>query len=254
MNHSQASSAARVAPSTGPDPRRLIVALDLPTVAQARTLADRLDDLPVVFKIGHQLAYTGGLALAEDLIARGHQIFLDLKLHDIPRTVEEAVRSLAGFGATFLTVHAYPQTVAAALEGKGPSDLMILGVTVLTSMDDADAAAAGLAGSVEEIATRRAAASVKAGIDGLVCAATEVAVLRDAVGPGTLLVVPGIRPRGTEAGDQKRVMNPADARAAGADLIVVGRPITGAADPRAAADAILAELDSAHSARGPEGQ
>lgn len=242
LNSEQAIPATRMVQGTGHETHRLIVALDVPTVAQAKHLADRLDGLPVVFKIGHQLAYTGGLALAESLISRGHQVFLDLKLHDIPRTVEEGVRSLASFGATFLTVHAYPQTVAAALAGKGSSDLKILGVTVLTSMDDADAAAAGFSGSVEEIAARRASASARAGIDGLVCAAPEAAVLRKAVGPDTLLVVPGIRPRGAEAGDQKRVMTPADARAAGADLIVVGRPIIGAPDPRVAVAAILAEL------------
>ena len=225
--------------------RRLIVALDVPTVGAAEVLAERLADLDVVLKIGHQLAYTGGLALAERLIRAGRPVFLDLKLHDIPRTVEEGVRSLAGFGAAFLTLHAYPQTMRAAVAGRGTSGLKLLGVTVLTSMDEADARAAGYATSVAELAATRAGDARAAGIDGLVCAATEAAELRRIVGPGTALVVPGIRPQGAAAGDQKRAATPADAIAAGADYLVVGRPITGAPDPLAAARAIVAEIAAA---------
>jgi orotidine-5'-phosphate decarboxylase len=221
------------------------VALDVPTLRDAERLADGLADLGVVLKIGHQLAYTGGLALAERLIRAGRPVFLDLKLHDIPRTVEEGVRSLANFGATFLTLHAYPQTMRAAVAGRGTSGLRLLAVTVLTSMDDADARAAGYGASVAELAVSRAADAHEAGIDGLVCAATEAAELRRIVGSATALVVPGIRPQGAAAGDQKRAATPADAIAAGADYLVVGRPITGAADPLAAARAIVAEIVSA---------
>ena len=230
-------------PSTPPS-GGLIVALDLPTVREAEALADRLGDLRPVFKIGHQLAYTGGLALAERLIRAGREVFLDLKLHDIPRTVEEGVRSLAGFGATFLTVHAYPQTMRAAVAGRGSSGLRLLGVTVLTSMDDADARAAGYAQPVAALVDRRAEDGEAAGIDGLVCSPMEVGSLRRLVGRERMLVVPGTRPAGAEAGDQKRVRTPAEAMAAGADYLVMGRPITGAPDPLAAARAILAEMRS----------
>lgn len=222
----------------------LIVALDLPTVREAEALADRLAELKPVFKVGHQLAYTGGLALAERLIRGGAEVFLDLKLHDIPRTVEEGVRSLAGFGATFLTVHAYPQTIRAALQGKGSSSLKILGVTVLTSMDDGDARAAGYAAKVADLVDIRAQDGDMAGIDGLVCSPMEVASLRRLVRPGCELVVPGTRPLGADAGDQKRVRTPAEAVRDGADYLVMGRPITGATDPLAAAKAILAEMRS----------
>lgn len=224
---------------------RLIVALDLPTAGQAEALAERLSSLPVVLKIGHQLAYTGGLALAERLIRAGHDVFLDLKLHDIPRTVEEGVRSLAGFGARFLTVHAYPQTMRAAAAGRGSSGLAILGVTVLTSMDDRDAAAAGYAAPVADLVAARARDAEAAGIDGIVCAAPEIAALRANRRPGFSLVVPGIRPAGSAAGDQKRVVTPGEAIRAGADYLVVGRPVAGAADPLEAARAILAEIGGA---------
>lgn len=227
---------------------RLVVALDVATLPQAEGLAERLSGLDVVFKIGHQLAYCGGLDLAERLIRAGREVFLDLKLHDIPRTVEEGVRSLAGTGARFLTIHAYPQTVRAAVAGRRGSDLALLAVTVLTSMDDADARAAGYGPAVAELASRRAADATSAGIDGLVCAAAEAPALRRLVGPDRLLVVPGIRPAGGEAGDQKRVATPGAALAAGADHLVVGRPITGAPDPAAAAREILSEMRRAGSA------
>ena len=227
------------APSGG-----LIVALDLPTVREAEALAERLAALRPVFKIGHQLAYTGGLALAERLIKAGAEVFLDLKVHDIPRTVEEGVRSLAGFGATFLTVHAYPQTIRAAMAGKGSSGLKILGVTVLTSMDEGDARAAGYAASIADLVDTRAQDGDAAGIDGLVCSPMEVASLRRLVRRDCDLVVPGTRPAGADAGDQKRVRTPAEAMRDGADYLVMGRPITGAADPVAAARAILDEMRS----------
>ncbi|MDB5558056.1 MAG: orotidine 5-phosphate decarboxylase [Enterovirga sp.] len=222
--------------------RRLIVALDVPTPLEAERLVERLAELPVVFKIGHQLAYTGGLTVAERLAKAGREVFLDLKLHDIPRTVEEGVRSLAGFGAKYLTVHAYPQTMRAAVAGAGASGLTLLAVTVLTSMNDGDAEEAGYGHPVAELAQRRAVDAREAGIGGLVCAASEAASLREVVGPDRVLVVPGIRPAGEAAGDQKRVTTPADAIRAGADRLVVGRPITAASDPLAAARAIIAEI------------
>jgi len=224
------------------DPRdRLIVALDLPSVPEAEALIDRIGDAATFYKIGYRLGYAGGLALAERLAARGLKIFLDLKLHDIGNTVEEGVRSASGLGATFLTVHAYPQTMRAAVRGRGEG-LKILAVTVLTSYDDADAAEAGYGLPVAQLVAKRAAQAAEIGVDGLVCSAAEATSVRRIVGPDRLIVTPGIRPAGAEAGDQKRVMTPGDARRVGIDHVVVGRPITGAADPRAVAQAIVAEL------------
>ena len=224
------------------DPRdRLIVALDVPGVPEAQALIDRLGDAATFYKIGYRLAYAGGLGLAERLIAQGNKVFLDLKLHDIGNTIEEGVRAVSGLGASFLTVHAYPQTMRAAVKGRG-NGLKILAVTVLTSYDDADAAEAGYALPVADLVAKRAAQAAEIGIDGLVCSAAEAAGVRGIVGPDRLIVTPGIRPAGAEAGDQKRVMTPGDARRAGIDHVVVGRPITGASDPRAVAQAIVAEM------------
>jgi orotidine-5'-phosphate decarboxylase len=224
---------------------RLIVALDLPSVKAAETMVSRLGEQVVFYKIGYQLAFAGGLAFAAGLIAAGKQVFLDLKLHDIGNTVEKGVASVAQLGATFLTVHAYPQTMKAAVAGKRGSALRILAVTVLTSYDDADLAAAGYDMSVPELAAARAQQARDIGVDGLVCSAEEAANLRGIVGPGMVLVTPGIRPAGSATGDQKRIMTPARAIEAGADYLVVGRPVTEAADPRKAADAIVAEIEQA---------
>jgi orotidine-5'-phosphate decarboxylase len=231
------------------DPRdRLIVALDLPSVAAAEAMVARLGDAVSFYKIGYQLAFAGGLSFAEGLARSGRQVFLDLKLHDIGNTVAKGVDSVARLGATFLTVHAYPQTMKAAVEARGQgsaSNLRILAVTVLTSYDDADLAAAGYDFTVAELVAERAAQARDIGVDGLVCSAEEAASLRSLVGPGMALVTPGIRPAGAESGDQKRVMTPAAAIAAGADYLVVGRPIVAAADPKAAAQAIIAEIAGA---------
>lgn len=230
------------------DPReRLIVALDVPSLAEAESMVTRLGDSVNFYKIGYQLAFAGGLPFAAGLIAAGKQVFLDLKLHDIGNTVTKGVASVAQMGATFLTVHAYPQTMKAAVEGKKGSRLRILAVTVLTSYDDADLAAAGYDLSVGELAAARAGQARDIGIDGLVCSAEEAANLRGIVGHGMVLVTPGIRPAGSAAGDQKRIMTPAKAIAAGADYLVVGRPVVEAGDPRAAADAIVAEIAGATS-------
>ena len=228
------------------DPReRLIVALDVPSVAEAEALVARLGEAVSFYKIGYALAFAGGIDLARALAGAGKRIFLDLKLHDISHTVARGVESVARLGASFLTVHAYPQTMHAAVDGRAASDLRLLAVTVLTSYDDADLAAAGYDFSVPELAAERAAQARDIGIDGLVCAGEEVAALRPIIGGGMVLVTPGIRPAGSPAGDQKRVMTPAAAIAAGADHLVVGRPITAATDPKAAADAIVAEIVAA---------
>jgi orotidine-5'-phosphate decarboxylase len=221
------------------------VALDLPSVEAAESMVSRLGEQVSFYKIGYQLAFAGGLPFAAGLIAAGKQVFLDLKLHDIGNTVQKGVESVTQLGATFLTVHAYPQTMKAAVAGKRGSRLRILAVTVLTSYDDADLAAAGYEMSVPELAAERAAQARDTGIDGLVCSAEEAARLRGITGPGMVLVTPGIRPAGSASGDQKRIMTPAQAIEAGADYLVVGRPVTEAADPKRAAEAIIAEIESA---------
>ncbi|HZB37421.1 MAG TPA: orotidine-5'-phosphate decarboxylase [Beijerinckiaceae bacterium] len=229
-----------------PDVRdRLIVALDLPLVGEARRVVAAIGDAASFYKIGYQLAYAGGLPFAEELIGAGKKVFLDLKLHDIANTVEEGVRSVARLGATFLTVHAYPQTMRAALAGRGEAGMKLLAVTVLTSYDDADAREAGYAASVDELVAARAAQARDLGVDGIVCAAWEAARVRAVVGPDRLIVTPGIRPAGSAIGDQKRVVSPAAAIRAGVDHIVVGRPITGAADPKRAAAEIVEEMAGA---------
>ncbi len=224
---------------------RLIVALDLPSVEAAESMVSRLSEQVSFYKIGYQLVFAGGLPFAAGLIAAGKQVFLDLKLHDIGNTVQKGVESVAQMGATFLTVHAYPQTMKAAVEGKRGSKLRILAVTVLTSYDDADLAAAGYDMGVAELAAARAQQARDTGVDGLVCSAEEAAHLRGIAGPGMVLVTPGIRPAGSASGDQKRIMTPAQAIDAGADYLVVGRPVTEAADPKKAAEAIVAEIESA---------
>jgi orotidine-5'-phosphate decarboxylase len=228
---------------------RLIVALDVPSVKAAEAMAARLGDSVWFYKIGYQLAFAGGLSLATELIAAGKQVFLDLKLHDIGNTVTKGVESIAQLGATFVTVHAYPQTMKAAIEGKRGSTLRILAVTVLTSYDDADLAAAGYEMNVNELAAARAAQARDIGVDGLVCSAEEAATLRSIAGARMVLVTPGIRPSGSAAGDQKRIMTPARAIEAGADFLVVGRPVLEAGDPKAAADAIVAEIEKASQRR-----
>jgi orotidine-5'-phosphate decarboxylase len=225
------------------DPRdRLIVALDLGDPREAEALVERIGDAATFYKIGYRLAYAGGLSLVPKLAARGLKVFLDLKLHDIGNTVEEGVRALTDLGATFLTVHAYPQTMRAAVRGRGETGPKILAVTVLTSYDEADAREAGYALPVPDLVAQRARQAAEAGIDGIVCSAVEAGSVRGVIGPDRLIVTPGIRPAGAETGDQKRVMTPGQARAAGIDHVVVGRPITGAADPRDVAQRIVAEM------------
>ncbi|WP_407149540.1 orotidine-5'-phosphate decarboxylase [Bradyrhizobium sp. ORS 86] len=224
---------------------RLIVALDLPSVAAAEAMIDGLGDSVTFYKIGYQLGYAGGLSLAKQLSSRGKKVFIDLKLHDIGNTVARGVESIASLGATFLTVHAYPQTMKAAVEARAGSGLKILAVTVLTSYDDNDLHAAGYRLNVSDLVEARARQAQALGVDGLVSSPEEAAALRKIVGSQMHLVTPGIRPAGSATGDQKRIMTPARAIAAGADYLVVGRPVMEAADPKAAAEAIQAEIAQA---------
>ena len=224
---------------------RLIVALDVADARAAQAMIERLGDAVSFYKIGYQLAFAGGLPLAGTLVRAGKQVFLDMKLHDIGNSVAGGVESVARLGVSFLTVHAFPQTMKAAIDARRGSALKILAVTVLTSYDDIDLAESGYATSVETLVARRAQQAHDLGVDGLVCSPEEAAPLRLVVGPDMTFVTPGIRPAGAAAGDQKRVATPSQAIAAGADYLVVGRPITGAADPKAAAQAIVAEIAAA---------
>lgn len=221
---------------------KLIVALDLPEPAAARAMVERLGDSVGFYKIGMELAYGGGFALVDELSQSGKQVFLDLKLHDIGHTVEKATAQIARLGVRFLTVHAFPQTLAAARRGAEGSTLQVLGVTVMTSYDDSDLAAAGYRYGVKELVALRAQQAKEAGIAGLILSPEELTATRALVGKELLLVTPGVRPAGAALGDQKRVATPAEAFARGADHIVVGRPILAAQDPREAALAIQREI------------
>lgn len=221
---------------------KLIVALDVSSPSEAAALVAALGESVVFYKIGMEFAYGGGLAFADHLIKDGKQVFLDLKLHDIPTTVSRACANVARLGARFLTVHAYPQTMVAAKAGVAGSPLQLLGVTVMTSYDDRDLAEAGFAYGVRDLVARRAAQAHAAELDGLILSGEEVSAVRARYGQDLILVTPGVRPAGAEAADQKRTMTPAAAIMAGADYLVVGRPVTAARDPKAAAEAILAEI------------
>ncbi|WP_428674538.1 orotidine-5'-phosphate decarboxylase [Roseibium sp.] len=227
---------------------RLMVALDVPTVAEAETLVKRTEGKVGVYKIGMELQFAGGLEFARDLAASGHKIFLDVKLHDIDNTITKAVRNVAKMGMTFMTLHGYPKTMRAAVKGlaeEGNPNLCLLGVTVLTSMDEDDLVAAGYRGPIADVVEARARDAKAAGMGGIVCAATESAKMRAILGNDLVIVTPGIRPAGSAAGDQRRVMTPEDAIRAGSDYLVVGRPVNQAADPAAAADAVVAEIEAA---------
>jgi orotidine-5'-phosphate decarboxylase len=223
---------------------RLIVALDLPDVAAAEAMVEKLGDAVSFYKVGFELALAGGIPFTQALARSGKKVFLDLKLHDIANTVARATERAAALGATFLTVHAFPPTMRAAVEGRGKSQLKLLAVTVLTSWDDADLKEAGYSLSVKDLVRKRAEEAREIGIDGLVASASEAADLRKKIG-SMLLVTPGIRPAGGAAGDQKRIVTPTDAIAAGADHLVVGRPVLAARDPKVAAEAIVAEIAKA---------
>lgn len=223
---------------------QLIVGLDVSTRARAEEVVSLLGDSVDFYKIGYQCFYgADGFALGKALLAAGKKVFFDLKLLDIDNTVEKGVAAIAETGATMLTVHAYPQCMRAAVRGAAGSGLCVLGVSVLTSMDDADVAEAGFARDTAGLVALRAQQARDAGIGGLVASPHEAEMVRTIVGPKMAIVTPGIRPAGAAKGDQKRVMGPGEALAAGASHLVVARPIIEAADPAAAARAILAEMD-----------
>ncbi|MGI2032852.1 orotidine-5'-phosphate decarboxylase [Rhizobium panacihumi] len=225
---------------------RLIVGLDIPTISEAEAMVATLGDSVSFYKIGHQLAFIGGLELARDLAKDGKKVFLDMKLLDIDNTVAKGVEAIAGMGMTMLTLHAYPKAMRAAVEAAKGSDLCLLGVTVLTSMDAADLTEAGYAHTPEELVRIRATQAREAGMGGIVCSAEESSVVADILGnSGMAIVTPGIRPKGADAGDQKRVVTPYDALKAGSTHLVVARPIVKAEEPKAAADAILEEMRQA---------
>ena len=235
---------------------RLIVALDLPSGSAATQMAERLQGYVGLFKVGSELFTAEGPVTVRYLVTTGHKVFLDLKFHDIPNTVRAAAREAAELGVTLLNVHASGgrKMMEAALEGvrsavapqqAGPK---VLAVTVLTSLDARDLAELGISGTPMEAVVRLARLAQTAGLDGVVASAREISAIRHACGPDFLIVTPGIRPASTDANDQARIATPASAIAAGADYLVVGRPITGAPDPAAAADAVVAEMDTATAA------
>jgi orotidine-5'-phosphate decarboxylase len=225
---------------------RLAVALDLPDAAQALALVDRLGDTCQWFKVGMELYYAAGNDIVKKLRDRGFNVFLDLKLHDIPNTVAGAVRSATQAGASLLTLHASggrAMMSAAAEAASAPGSPRLLAVTVLTSMDANELAGIGITTSPAEQVLRLARLAQASGIDGMVCSPEEVAALRRETGPSTLLVVPGIRPAGAALDDQKRIATPAQAISEGASMLVVGRPITRATDPAEAARAVLRDIE-----------
>ncbi|KSB89463.1 orotidine-5'-phosphate decarboxylase [Caulobacter endophyticus] len=223
------------------DPR-LIIPLDLPTVADARKMVERIDDAASFYKIGLELLATDGMAFAGDLKKAGKQVFLDWKLHDIGATVERSARVLAGAGCDLLTVHAEPQVMQAAVKAKAGSDLKILAVTVLTSLTDADLIEMGYAFSARALVERRIRQAIECGVDGIVSSPHEAALAREIGGPDFLVVTPGVRPFWAAKNDQARAATPADALKAGASHLVCGRPITAANDPREAALKVIEEM------------
>ena len=235
--------AARTLETAMPADPRLIVALDLPTAAEAETLVDRLGDQVCFYKVGLELLATEGMTLARRLTVSGRSVFADWKLHDIGNTVERATAAIARAEAcAFLTVHGEPQSMAAAVKGRGASPMKLLAVTVLTSLDDADLAEMGYGLTASELVERRVRQAVDAGFDGVISSPHEASTARRIGGPDFLVVTPGIRPAGAALGDQARAAGPADALRKGASHLVVGRPINAAEDPWAAAEAIVAEM------------
>lgn len=219
---------------------KLIVALDVPSYDDARDLVLALGDTVSFYKIGLELLFADGLTLARELTNEGKRVFLDLKFLDIGNTVERAVASAGAIGVDFLTMHGHDtKTLKAAAKGRGGSALKLLAVTVLTSLDQRDLDEQGLVTSPAELVLKRARLAQSAGVDGVIASGHEAAAVRAACGPNFLIVTPGIRLAGGDAGDQARITTPADAIGAGANHIVVGRPITAAADPKAVAQEFL---------------
>jgi orotidine-5'-phosphate decarboxylase len=229
-----------------PGKERLIVALDVPTVGEARELIATLGESVGGYKIGLELLFAGGFALAQELAGAGSFVFVDAKLLDIEATVERATAVIAATGAAFLTVHALDRkTLDAALRGRGASRLKLLGVTVLTNLAPSDLIEQGIDHPLHELVLHRTLLAKQAGFDGVVASGHEAEAIREAAGPSCLIVTPGVRPQGSATQEQARAVTPAKAIEAGADYLVVGRPITRVAAPRAAAEAIAAEIASA---------
>jgi len=225
---------------------RVFVALDLDSVEAARALVNRLSPDIKCFKIGLELIYAGGVDLARELAASGYDIFVDAKLLDIGNTVERATAQIAALGARYLTIHASDtKTLAAAVRGRGDSSLRLLGVTVMTNLDFRDLNEQGVTRSPREMVLHRARLALEAGLDGVIASPQEAAALRQTFGARLEIITPGVRPAGAATGDQNRTATPAEAIAAGADKLVIGRPITAADDPPAAARAIIDEVQQA---------
>jgi len=228
---------------------RLIVALDMPTVEEAQRLVAKLDDAVTFYKVGLELLFAGGLDLGRALKAERKHVFLDMKLLDIGNTVERAVANATELGVDFLTVHGHDlKTMRAAVAGRTGSKLKLLAVTVLTNLTADDLKQQGATASPAELVVRRATLAKEAGFDGVIASGQEAARIRDAVGPGFLIVTPGIRLTGSATDDQQRITTPDNAIKAGADYIVVGRPITQADDPKLAAETFVNHIREAHSA------
>ncbi len=223
------------------DPR-LYVALDVPSIEKARDMVEKIGESVVSYKIGLQLLPLGGTQLGAELKAQGKNVFYDFKFHDIDATVEKATRSVAGLGADILTVHARPDVMRAAVKGRGESDLKVIGVTVLTSLDAQALKDIGYHNTPEELVMHRVRQAIDAGMDGVVSSPLEAEAIRAVVPKEFLIVTPGVRLPGGDAGDQKRIATPFDALKNGASHLVVGRPITAAADPAAGAQAVLANI------------
>ncbi|CAM1653048.1 orotidine-5'-phosphate decarboxylase [Bartonella apihabitans] len=224
---------------------RLIVGLDVADIRQAEKLVEQLGDTVGFYKIGYQLLFAGGLEFARRLKAANKKVFLDMKLLDIDNTIASAVENVVKLGVDMLTVHAYPKAMRAAVKAAKGSNLCLLGVTVLTSMDDADLKAAGYSDDAKTLVLKRAKDARLAGMGGIVASAAEAQALRNVIGPDMALVTPGIRPKGADKGDQKRVMSPKEAIQAGASHLVVARPIVKADNPLQAAKLILTEMEEA---------
>jgi orotidine-5'-phosphate decarboxylase len=228
---------------------RLILALDVPSAAEAERLMDRVEDQITFVKVGLELYTAAGPDMVRRLIDRGKRVFLDLKFLDIEETVRRATERVAAMGVEFLTVHANRKALGAAVKGRGESPLKLLAVTVLTNFDSHDLRDMGIQLTVQELVTARALLASEMGCDGVVASGEEPGVLRPKVGPRFLIVTPGVRPAGKDVDDHARATTPTQTIAAGADYLVIGRPIRAAADPAAAAAAILTEMQAAFDAR-----
>jgi orotidine-5'-phosphate decarboxylase len=220
----------------------IIIALDVPSADEARSLVREIADAASFYKVGLELYAAAGPDFARELKAEGHRVFLDLKLHDIGETVRRAVAQVTKIGPDFLTVHATDQVMRAAVEGRGQSPLKLLGVGVLTSLDDSDLEKDGYSRSLTDLVELRARNAMAAGMNGIVCSPREVARVRAITGPKMILLNPGVRSAGSDTGDQKRIATPAEAIAAGADYIVIGRQVTRSKDPRGETLRVLEEI------------